>query len=189
MHPQKVTLRTAVEERLALLTQAARAAESRSICRRILEDLPQPLDTLCLYIPLKTEVDIARLFEECVSRRIPIYLPRFTANRLEFRRMEDSSSLIKGELGIPEPPVSADLLPEDGSMLFLVPGRAFDRTGGRLGRGNGGYDRFIRSYRSVNPQALFWGVAYECQILPEIPQEGHDEWMDAVMTARGRQSI
>ncbi|HLC75705.1 MAG TPA: 5-formyltetrahydrofolate cyclo-ligase [Candidatus Peribacterales bacterium] len=183
----KDQLREAIAGRIAAMKQSERAAESRSICRRVLEELPPSLDGICLYVPLKTEVDIADLTQELRSKNIPLYLPRFAANILEFRRWDDDESLIKGALNIPEPPLSAPLLPAQGTVLVVVPGRAFDQKGGRLGRGNGGYDRFIHSYRSMNQGVIFWGICFECQMVREVPLEAHDERVDAVITARGRQ--
>lgn len=179
-------LREAVEQRISAMSEKDRAAESRSICRRILQELPEDLSAVCLYVPLKTEVDIRPLFQEFRSLNVPIYLPRFEAGLLLFRRGDDPSNLGKGALGIPEPLITAELLPQSGSIIILVPGRAFDHTGGRLGRGNGGYDRFIRSYRSANIEVQFWGICFECQIVREVPREEHDEILDAVITARGK---
>ncbi|MFA7682254.1 MAG: 5-formyltetrahydrofolate cyclo-ligase, partial [Candidatus Peribacteraceae bacterium] len=67
----------------------------------------------------------------------------------------------------------------------LIPGRAFDRDGNRLGRGNGSYDHWIREQRTANPQTKIWGIAFECQIVPIVPTEEHDERVDALITARG----
>lgn len=182
---QKSQLREAMTQRLNSLSEKERAAESRSICRRIVEGIPEMLDAVCLYVPLKTEADIQPLFSEFSKRNIPIYLPRFAANALEFRKW-DGKELAKGALNIPEPPANAELLPSQGHILVLVPGRAFDFHGGRLGRGNGGYDRWIKSYREQNPDAEFIGICFECQIMREIPMEEHDERVDTVITARGK---
>lgn len=64
--------------------------------------------------------------------------------------------------------------------LIIVPGLAFDRHGRRLGRGGGYYDRFLRSY----PEAVRIGVAWDCQIMAQVPVSGWDRRMDAVLTPR-----
>lgn len=182
---EKSCLREAIAQRIVAMSEKDRAAESRSVCRRIAEYIPENLDAVCLYVPLKTEVNITPLFSEFSKRNIPIYLPRFSANALEFRKW-DGKELAKGALNIPEPPASADLLSTKGHILVLVPGRAFDSHGGRLGRGNGGYDRWMRFYRAQNPEAELLGICFECQMVREIPMEEHDERVDAVVTARGK---
>ena len=63
--------------------------------------------------------------------------------------------------------------------LVLVPGLAFDAAGGRLGRGGGFYDRFLAT---LGPAAARVGVAFDAQILPEVPTDGLDARMSCVVT-------
>ena len=62
----------------------------------------------------------------------------------------------------------------------LVLGLGFDRRGYRLGHGSGYFDRFLagRSFPAV-------GLAFEMQIVDEIPNECHDIPMSAVVTDCG----
>jgi len=64
---------------------------------------------------------------------------------------------------------------------ILVPGLAFSPTGERLGRGAGFYDRFLIQY----PEALRVGVAFEEQIVKNIPCDPWDEKVDIILTDRG----
>lgn len=63
--------------------------------------------------------------------------------------------------------------------LALIPGLAFDRSGNRLGRGKGFYDRLLGS---PGFRALKIGIVTERFLLPEIPVEAHDIRMDLVLT-------
>ena len=63
--------------------------------------------------------------------------------------------------------------------LLLVPGLAFSRAGGRLGRGGGFYDRFLSE---VHPRAVKLGVCFHVQLFPELPLEAHDCAMDQIVT-------
>ena len=58
-----------------------------------------------------------------------------------------------------------------------MPAVAFDRRGGRLGRGKGFYDRLLESTRAAKI-----GVGYEFQLLDQLPTEPHDVPMDIVIT-------
>lgn len=53
--------------------------------------------------------------------------------------------------------------------VILVPGLAFDRSGGRLGYGRGFYDRALGD---THTQRI--GLALAEQLVPEVPTEAHD---------------
>ena len=181
----KSQLRAAIDERLQRLSDKDRSAESRSLCRRILEALPKEPSIICAFYPLKDEADIRPLLQEIIARGYALYLPRKEGKHFVFRRVGSMEALQPDDFRVPAPTADAPLLKPEDCAVALVPGRAFDRKGNRLGRGNGGYDIWIREQRKKNPKTAFWGVALECQTAQEIPMEAHDERVDAVITARG----
>lgn len=191
MHPieEKNRLREYIKERLSLYPAHKRASESLSLSRRILEALPDPPVTICGYVPLKDEADIRMALSEIIKRGDHLYLPRFQNAILTFGRVTDLSVLIPGALNIPEPPLSADVPDPMTIQVVLMPGRAFDRSGNRIGRGNGGYDVWTLKQRNLNAKTKFWGVVLECQIVEKIPTEAHDQKIDALITARGIANI
>lgn len=63
--------------------------------------------------------------------------------------------------------------------LVIVPGVAFDRRGGRIGYGRGYYDRFLRRLR---PDARSVALAFECQLVEDLPLLPHDVRIDRVVT-------
>ena len=81
-----------------------------------------------------------------------------------------------GSFGIPEPrepkPFNAA-----GIDLVIVPGIAFDRSGNRIGYGHGYYDNFLKTSGAKKV-----ALAYEFQIVDEIPDSGNDIKMDAIVT-------
>lgn len=180
----KENLRQSIHERIMKMPAHELAAESRSLCRRILKNLPPPPLAICGYYPLKTEADIRPLLEELLRRGDSLYLPSFAGNQLSFRKCDDLTSLSPGALNIPEPSSHSPAPTLPHIQYVLTPGRAFDREGYRLGRGNGGYDKWIKKQREENPSTQYWGIALECQIVNAVPHEGHDQKMNRVITAR-----
>ena len=63
--------------------------------------------------------------------------------------------------------------------LVLVPGVAFDGAGRRLGRGAGHYDATLAA---LGPRGRAVGLAFEAQLLAEVPCEAHDAHLDALVT-------
>ncbi|MCM1440335.1 MAG: 5-formyltetrahydrofolate cyclo-ligase [Roseburia sp.] len=105
------------------------------------------------------------------------YLPRVNGVNLEILPY-DESRLESGAFHIEEPQ-GDNIIDPESIDLIIVPGVAYDRKGGRLGRGKGFYDRLLSETKATKI-----GVGYEFQLFDEIPQESHDVRMDAVITQR-----
>ncbi len=150
-----------------------------------MEALPSPPLSVCAFVPFKDEVDIRPLIEELLATNYDLYLPRFEGGKLAFRQAKDLDHLTIGPFDIPEPSSDSPALPLSSETIVLVPARAYTKTGERLGRGNGGYDIWIREQRKLNPRTQFWGICFEAQVMNEVPMEGHDERVDRVVTDRG----
>ncbi len=85
-------------------------------------------------------------------------------------------NLTPDRYGIPAPTE-----PWDGAIdLMLVPALAFDKSGARLGRGGGYYDRALAEHtgRSI-------GVIREAFVVEQLPTEPHDKKVDAIITEKG----
>lgn len=118
-----------------------------------------------------------------------VALPRVAGEFLVMHWVGSPQTLIKGRFGILEPPASDPVAAPTALDLILVPGVAFDRAGGRLGRGRGYYDRFLAATSAIKV-----GVCFEERLVPEVPCEAHDIRMDAILTPAelilcGRKSI
>lgn len=181
---EKAHLRKAIKVRLDQLEDKDRQAESRTLCRELLPHIPKG-STVCAYFPLKTEASLRPLMKELLDRGDSVFLPCFDGNKMVCRQMTDEKSLITGPFSIPEPSLDAPSLQMEDLDFALVPGRAFDKKGYRLGRGNGGYDKWIHTLRTKNTHAKIVGIALECQLVQQIPCEDHDEKVDALATSRG----
>lgn len=131
---------------------------------------------MAYYAAMPGEADLGPLLEETLRQSKILALPRCGAGgRMSAKRVLALSELVPGLYGIPEPPEDA---PEAADIdLVLAPGAAFDRTGGRLGRGGGYYDRFLADYSGRT-----MGVCYGARLLERVPMEAHDHRVDAVAT-------
>jgi len=95
---------------------------------------------------------------------------------------------VRRRLGLRVP--RSDLPAVDASRLGLivVPGLAFDRSGARLGRGAGFYDRFLAELPPppIGPTVI--GAAFDVQIIEgsaRLPIEPHDVRVHAIATESG----
>src|SRR3989344_1859805 len=182
---RKTILRQEVNKRLAEMTDDQRHAEGRTLSRVLLKKIPRG-STVCAYFPLKTEADIRLLLKELIERGDAVFLPVYVGKDklMVYRKAESLHYLPPGEFTIPEPPDGAEELGDRKADVILVPGRAFDKKGNRLGRGSGGYDKWLERYQGKHPDTPLWGVCLTCQLVQEVPVELHDINMDAVITAQ-----
>ena len=174
--PKSVTRRTALARRDAL-TPAERATASAAIATRASALLSTGI--VALYAPKGSEVDTALLDAALRARGVTVVYPRVVEGQslLEFR-VAAIDDLVVGRFGLREPPTTADLVDVLQITAFVVPGLAFDRTGGRVGWGRGHYDVTL----AAAPDAMRIGLAFECQLLDHVPAEPHDMKLHHVIT-------
>ena len=120
------------------------------------------------YIPLPGEVDVSPLLKQ---KDKTFYIPAFDKDIGKYRMARYTPELTPGKFGIPEPKTPVWAGREDLEMI-LVPGVAFDRTGNRLGRGGGFYDRLLPQYSAERA-----GVCLNIEIIQHVPTEPHDSPM------------
>ncbi|MEZ3487292.1 MAG: DUF4250 family protein [Lachnospiraceae bacterium] len=68
--------------------------------------------------------------------------------------------------------------------LMVMPGVAFDRQCHRVGYGGGYYDRYLFAHQTDLPKFQIMALAFEFQILPEVPHEEHDMTPEIVVTEK-----
>lgn len=132
-------------------------------CRRLivlLADLAPSI--LVAYAPLGGEIDPGAVVAAYAAAGIPIFLPRWREGATEFARLETGEGFVD----------------DDQRVVILVPGIAFDASGGRLGRGGGWYDRILEKH----PDAVRVGCAYDEELIDRVPLDSWDAVMDHVVT-------
>jgi 5-formyltetrahydrofolate cyclo-ligase len=82
----------------------------------------------------------------------------------------------------PESHVVRRVSPRDLDAV-IVPGRAFDLRGARLGRGKGFYDALLARLRP-DARAATIGFAFESQIVACVPEDSHDRRVAWIATEK-----
>lgn len=136
------------------------------------------------YITDGTEPDLRTLIAKCIAVGKEIFLPRAISGAdYEMVKINDlNAELIPGKHGIMEPIASLAgvALPSLRDATWLVPLVAYDRFGGRLGRGKGIYDRLLTGAKGAKI-----GIGYHCQEVSSLPMAAHDCRLDMVVTENG----
>ena len=175
------------EVRRARLAQPDKDALSRRICAAVMA-LPEyaAARTVLWYVDAGGEVRTRLTLPEALARGQRVAVPYCVVERseLELFHLEDVSELAAGAYGILEPREELRRRPGKGVLplevdLVVGPGVGSPRGGGRRGPGLGYYDRLLTRTR---PDALLIGLAFECQVVPEVPSDPHDVVVDVVLT-------
>ena len=140
---------------------------------------------LVCFMPMECEPNIMPLMMHWLTVGRRLLLPVFDRDRKSYALAEvqglDERYLTKGNYGILEPrdDIPRQQPPYTFSVpaLWLVPGIAFTRTGLRLGRGGGYYDRLLEGASGVKI-----GVCFDCQLAESLPVTWQDATMDYILT-------
>ncbi len=167
--------------RLALSVDEVHA-KSEAICHRLVS---RPVFTaarsVMVYVSRGNEVMTHELIQQMLAEGRQVGVPLFDATQETYYAslIENfPGDLTPGLLQILEPrPEKIRPVGVDQFAALLVPGLAFDESGGRLGRGKGYYDRMLEDARGVKI-----ALAYDFQIVDEVPMHAHDVHMDFVIT-------
>lgn len=174
---EKRALRRAMRAQKATLGAAAAAQEAAWVFEA-LEALPafEAAKTVLAYWSLADELP-TEAFVEGLCGRKRVLLPVVRGADLELREYRGRENMQPvPPFGILEPQ-GTPVVPPGEVDLVVVPGVAFDRAGGRLGRGKGFYDRLFPTM----PGATLVGVCFGLQVVESVPREAHDRVMDCVL--------
>lgn len=165
--------------------------------------------TIYVHCPALREVDTTPILHYALQQAPPsagrhprrIYAPRVldsdsNMHFLHFNSLEELEYV--PPFGIREPPTTypdgahrEDILESNSPVdLIIMPGLAFSLSGKRLGRGGGYYDKFIdacrrrASHKGWGPPLLV-ALAFQAQIVDDVPMDEHDEVVDVLVTEDG----
>ncbi|MFZ5753176.1 MAG: 5-formyltetrahydrofolate cyclo-ligase [Bacillota bacterium] len=179
----KKTLRKTLLKRRESLSWLEVQGKSHEITQRVLF-LPEykKAETILIYLAYNKELDTSAIMQTAWQQKkkivVPVCQPRDRS--LLLSELLDFNELAPGTWGILEP--KAEFLrpvPVQNIDLLIIPCVAFDREGYRLGYGGGYFDRFLPAIRSDCTKV---GLAYDFQLLDELPREPHDTAVDIIIT-------
>jgi 5-formyltetrahydrofolate cyclo-ligase len=162
-------------------------AEAHALCSHLSAFISGG-ETVCAYVPVGSEPGSIELIDSLLRMDARVLLPvaRHDTAGIPMPLQWGSyrpGGLVEARFGLREP--AEPWLPADAvaaAPVVLVPALAVDRTGVRLGRGAGFYDR---SLVLAHPAARLVAVVRDDEVVDKLPAEPHDVRMTHALTPRG----
>ena len=180
---QKKFLRQKFLARRRAIPIVERDRISRELIRKFLgTEVYRESKILMAYASTSDELQLTELFGACFADGKILTIPLITGKgEMSAVEVPDFDALELGAFNIftvkPERRKFVDAAEID---CVIVPGAAFDIRGNRLGLGGGYYDRFL--LRTVKAHKI--ALAYDFQLVDNLPTEFHDVKIDSVMTPK-----
>ena len=213
VYPDKLQLKKQLRRRMLAVREALppdqRSEASRQICKYATQEmdllrskLGQKNLTLFLYMTFGSEADTFMLLTKALAQGDTVVVPkvRKDSRLMELREIRQMTDVEPGTWNIPEPTDHTPVYPVERWPeidLVIVPGLAYDLSGGRIGYGGGYYDRFAeKMYMEVQKKQiegqnvtlpLYAGLVLPGQLLPpnDIPMEPQDFRLNLLFTEKG----
>lgn len=175
----KRDIRCEVRSRIKQLTSEQKSVAACEVFSRV-EQLEAFASARCiaLYAALPDELPTSDVVARWYAAGRRVVLPRVEGDVMRFYDYEPKA-LQSGYFGIDEPQGDVECRAEDIDLI-IVPARAFTKSGVRLGRGGGFYDKYMSL---PDFRAHKTGVAFACQIFDALPSDNHDIRVDDVVFA------
>lgn len=180
----KQTIRNQLLEKRRNLSYSTIQEKSLKIADMFLKfDKYQQSEKIMLYVSTKTEVQTGQIIQYSQTYHKELYVPYIDQINLAIIPslvLDFEKELSAGSLGIMQPKEEyLRFYPPDVLDLVLVPGVGFTQNGERMGRGGGYYDKFLSK---LPKDILTAGLAFEEQIVSELPIDQNDVSVDYIVT-------
>ena len=189
--PPDEVVRARVKAELRKRLRGLRATTPLDACAKRSARIVQKLESLAVFraarrvalfwpIVERHEVDLRPLDESLRARGVDVAYPSIhPETRAMTFRFAAPAALEERGLGFREPPSDAREAARGDLDALIVPAIAIDPTGHRIGYGAGYYDRTLPLFA---PPAVAIGVAYDFQLVVEVPCTAHDVPLAVVVT-------
>jgi 5-formyltetrahydrofolate cyclo-ligase len=182
MQQAKAELRTRMRALRNSIPVEARALRSQKVVERLAASAHfEDATAVGLFWPMldRGEVDIRPIDAIARGRDKTVAYPFFEAPGEMTLRLAAPGELAPRGHGFSEPPEGAPVIDTGPGLVIVVPALAVDLAGNRIGYGAGFYDQLLAR---MAPPACAIAVAYDFQVLVDLPATDHDHRVAMVIT-------
>ncbi|XP_013786771.1 5-formyltetrahydrofolate cyclo-ligase-like isoform X1 [Limulus polyphemus] len=186
----KEAIRAEVKKKLKVMSKDEKFCQSKLITDKLINyDRFKNSHRISIYLNTDHEVQTNGILEYIFKMGKECFIPKYDSNSqhmdmVKLHSLEDLSKLPLTKWNIRQPADDdhrEEALATGGLDLIVVPGLAFDKRGGRIGRGGGYYDTYLnRCLHDPHGRPYTIGLAFAEQLLHSVPMDVHDVIMDEV---------
>jgi len=180
---KRLDLKQEIEKKLTSLSEKDKKKRSRLIEDRLFEFanfLESRIALLYISQPLQVQTD--RILKRCFDFSKLVILPVISdASEMRMVKIKNlKTNLVRDGEGSLIPDVErCQGVPIDCIDIAIIPGLVFDEKGGRIGSNEGYYNRLIPKLPITTRKVA---LAYEDQIVPQVPMEPNDKFVDIIIS-------
>lgn len=131
---------------------------------------------IACYLPFGNEPDTELFIDWALENKIEVLLPVSKDDGI-LEWVNYSGETIEGIFGFFE--AAGDAVPFEKVDLLIIPALAIDKSGNRMGKGKGYYDRAMAAIPDLPPVVA---VVFDDELIENLPIEPHDRKVNAVVT-------
>ena len=178
----KAALRSQLRRQRMAITPAQRHRAQTQVVR-LLKPLLRQGKNIGMYLASGSELDIAAILQDASKQRCQLYTPYIEPNqrRLWFTPYPAPSHHGHHMLNILQ--FEGDKRRIERLDIVLMPLIGIGKRGMRLGQGGGFYDTSLSHCREQQPLRI--GIGFAVQQCEHIPNEAHDQALDAYVCETG----
>ena len=182
----KAEIRNEMAAQIGKLSAAELKEKTKEIENRLFE-FANFLESkiVLLYVSGANEVRSESVIRRAFDHNKIVVLPRANngSKQISLYKIDEyPKAMQSGNSGKLEPnPDKCRKVPIDCIDIAIIPGVAFDEKGGRVGPGDGFYDRLIPHLPITTRKVA---LALDHQVLVQVPTESHDKQVDIIITEK-----
>ena len=182
---EKRDYRIKVQEKLSNMTDQEYRERSLEIAQQLLQEPSiQKANIIAITLSNQPEVDTTFIIEELWKLNKYVAVPKCNPKdrSMQFYKINSFDETERAYQNILEPiRERTELIEKERIDVMVVPGVVFDHHGYRIGFGGGYYDRYLVGFNGKRIS-----LAFEEQLLNEIPRESHDLPVHILLTDKNR---
>lgn len=181
---EKDELRKYIEEKRNELRENNKKQMDSCIYRNVVDsEHYKSAKTIFIYVSCNNETDTHKIIKKMLEDKKIVCVPKVLSLKegMIAVKINNFDDLKPGLYGILEPAEKQNKIDENNIDTVFLPGVAFDLNGGRIGYGGGFYDRFLGKSREDTVKIA---LAYEFQIMSNVPMEDTDMRVDGIITEK-----